>query len=88
MRVQSIRPPSAEQVPKLHGKIGDKGSISRQWLLLHVITLFRCSQLDNADPAQATSVRVMLEGSVGPGYWMGFGFNDPKLTQARRLEIS
>ena len=25
----------------------------------------------------------MLEGAVGPGYWMGFGFNDPKLTQAR-----
>ena len=42
-------------------------------------------QLDNATPALATSVRVMLEGKVGPGYWMGFGFNDPNLTQVRRL---
>ena len=40
-------------------------------------------QLDNATPALATSVRVMLEGKVGPGYWMGFGFNNPNLTEAR-----
>ena len=50
--------------------------------------LFDCSawQLDSPNVVAAKKVTMALEGSVGPGFWMGFGFNSPTATEVRHLQ--
>mmetsp|Transcript_21282 Transcript_21282/g.64023 ORF Transcript_21282/g.64023 Transcript_21282/m.64023 type:complete len:549 (-) Transcript_21282:626-2272(-) len=42
-------------------------------------------QLDNPDPEKATKIRMALEARSMPGHWMGFGFNDPNLTEVNMV---